>query len=361
MMTFVEQQLKPRYPSFVWGKDICVKVGPDELQISAIVPVLKEDHNAAPDPMRAYRRAVRRFEGPKRQGKNSPHIQFANADSDQKLVKFVQRFGPVVVSSLHTEERETPPNGPFSFQSSETILVARQSLAELRSEHLAYRAALALVSELRRGKHSEIDILRRCVVETVENVSMWPQQWERERQLRAGGQGFAPEPQWLFRQGNLGYLDTYMYYATRERSLNPLGETFAEVVGEALLMSPTRASHNVICELVNAFGPIVYLWGDAPVEAPHWDLTCGIRPILYYILRREYLQGGGIGICRNTECRDLFEIERFGQEFCGDVCSRLQRQREYWQNRGKKMRKQRLKTSQRDTIPPDGRTGPQKN
>jgi hypothetical protein len=173
---------------------------------------------------------------------------------------------------------------------------------------------------------------------------MWPQQWERELQLRTE-RGYAAQPQWLFRQDNLDHLETYSYYATRENSGDPLRE--------ALLMRPTSASHHVICELVNAFAPLVYLWGDAPVEVPHWDLIGGIRPILYYILRREYLKAGGINICRNTECRDLFEIERLGQEFCSDVCSRLQRQREYWQDRGKKMRKRRLKTGI-----PDSRTEP---
>jgi len=345
-MTFVERNTRLDYPPFVWGKDIRVEAGPDELEVSAVVPVLRQEYNAAPDALRSYRRAVRRFEGPKRQGKNSPHIEFANADSDQKLIKFVQRFGPVVVSSLRTEEREIPPEGPLDFQTTLTISVARQNLAELRSEHLVYRSALHLVSELQRGKQSEIATLRRCVVEIVENVHKWPRQWERELQLRAN-QGYADKPQWLFREDNVEHLQIYLYYATRESS----GD-----LSEAILMSPIRASHNVICELVNAFAPLVYLWGDGPVEAPHWDLAGGIRPILYHILRREYLQASGIGICRNTECRDLFEIERFGQEFCSEVCSRLQRQREYWQKVGKKLRQRRTKIRKSANASQPGRT-----
>lgn len=333
MMTFVERHTTVEYPRFVWGKDIRVEAGSDELEVSAIVPVLQEDYNSAPDALRSYRQAVRRFEGPKRQGKNSSHIEFANADSDQKLIKFVQRFGPVVVSSLRTEEREIPPEGSSDFRTTRTISVARQNLAELRSEHLAYRSALHLISELRRGKQSEIATLRRCVVEIVENVQTWPQQWKRELQLRAN-HGYTREPRWLFREDNIEHLEIYSYNVTRERSDEPF---------EALGMTLTDACQYVICELVNAFAPLVYPWGDTPVEAPDWDLVGGIRPILYYILRREYLQAGGIEICRNTECRDLFEIERLGQEFCGDVCSRQQRQREYWQSRGKKMRKKRLK------------------
>src|SRR5205814_3356516 len=89
-----------------------------------------------------------------------------------------------------------------------------------------------------------------------------------------------------------------------------------------------------------------------PVEAPDTDLTCGIRPVLYYILRREYLQAGGIAICRNTECRELFEIERFGQEFCGDLCSRLHRQREYWKKSGKQLRQRRIKNGKSASTRP---------
>src|SRR6266568_6118600 len=104
-MAFVEHTLERQYPPLVWGKEIIVKVDSDELEVSAVVPVLEEDWDASPDALRAYRKAVSRYGGLKRQGKNSPHIEFANADSDEKLVRFVQRFGPVIVRSVYKEER----------------------------------------------------------------------------------------------------------------------------------------------------------------------------------------------------------------------------------------------------------------
>ena len=343
MMAFVEHNLRKPYPNFVWAKDISVKVCDDELEVSGRVVIDEEEGRAAPDFLREYRQAISRYGGQKRQGKSSPHIQFANAETDEELIKFVQRFGPIVVSSLRTEERSTPyvidvPGVVhYEYSGDRTVLVARQVLAELRSERRAYRAALSLVSELQRNKYADTQTIAESVSEILTNISKWPEQWERERQLRASGQGYLSQPAWLFRQDNLEHLEQYEYWASREKTDDPLREL--------LVIDPITAGHYSICELVNAFSSSVYPWGNTPIEAPDWDLTGGIRPVLYYILRREYLlKARSIDICRNTDCRQLFEIERFGQEFCSEECSRLQRQREYWKKRGKNLRKRRANT-----------------
>lgn len=323
------------YPTFFWANKIKVIVGTEDLEVSGIIPVFQEDQNAAPDPLRAYRHAVSRYAGPKRQGKNSPHIQFANADNSQKQIAFVRQYGPVIVSSSRTEERAIPSE--FSYQMTETVIIALQNLEELEREHLVYRSAFVLLAELQRGKKSDIAIIRECASTIDKYVSEWPRQWKREQQLRANGQGYADRPQWLFGADNLEHLEIWAWNAMRETTGDELRD---------LMLGPDtiRAGHLLLCELVNAFAPVVYPWGDVPVEAPGLDLTGGIRPILYYILRREYLQRGGVAICRNTDCRALFEIERAGQEFCGEECSRLHRQREYWRTRGKKLRKRKRTT-----------------
>jgi hypothetical protein len=342
-MAFVERSSKKPYPNFVWAKDISVKVCGDELEVSGIVVIDTEEGRAAPDFFREYRQAVSRYGGQKRQGKNSPHIHFANAETDEELINFVQRFGPIVVSSLRTEERSTPyvidvPGVVhYEYSGDRTVLVARQVLAELRGERRAYHAAITLVSELQRNKDADTQKIAESVSEILTNISKWPEQWERERRLRESGLGYARQPAWLFRQENLEYLKNYEYYASLEKTDDPMTS--------ALRMDPIAAGHYSICEVVNAFSSLVYPWGKTPIEAPHWDLTGGIRPVLYYILRREYLlKARSIGICRNTDCRHLFEIERFGQEFCSEECSRLQRQREYWKERGKNLRKRRANT-----------------
>jgi len=338
-MAIVEHHKQLKFPPFVWARGITASAIGREIEVSGIIPILEKDHYAAPDPLRAYMEAINRHGGAKRQGKNSPHIQFANANNIEEQLAFIKRYGPLVVSSARMEERAITPEGPFDFKLTETLIVARQNVAELETEHRIYRAALELISQL-RSKVSDIATVRDCISRIVNNVSEWPKQWERERQLRTSGLGYSGEPQWNFAPENLRHMEFCMWRAMRGRSGDPLKDAFSE-------LNPVRDGHSVICEIVNAFAPVVYPWGHSPVEAQHWDLAAGIRPVLYYMLRREYLTWTGIGICRNSDCRHVFEIERSGQEFCGEECSRLQRQREYWGTRGKKLRQRRLAKRER--------------
>jgi hypothetical protein len=80
----------------------------------------------------------------------------------------------------------------------------------------------------------------------------------------------------------------------------------------------------VICELLNVFRSMVF----PNASEAHASIRYGIRPLLYSILRREFLSPRDIRSCANTQCRKFFEVEREGQRFCGAECSLRQRQRE---------------------------------
>ncbi len=309
---FVEQ-----YPSSVWGDEIKVEAHGDALLISGVFPMCLQP---GPDIFREYLEAPRHWtQG--RTGKNSPHIQFANADTDQKLLQFVERFGPVVVESLRSDE-------PLAY-------VARQDMAELRNERQLYRAALGLVAELEL-RVPDIKTIEYCAREIADKVSGWPKQWLRERQLL---RSFGRQPTWFIGADELRHFDHLAWIVGRWVHETPTDPLLAAVC----TTGPVDAGHYVVCELVNAFPPRVQRYGENVIEGPPWNLTCGIRPLLYYILRREYLQRGGVGLCANTACRDVFEIERAGARFCSEECSRHQRQREYWAKRGRKLRNKRPK------------------
>jgi hypothetical protein len=267
-----------------------------------------------------------------RSSKADPHLLFANADSEEKLIAFLKKFGPVVAKSVEEQFGIDPGNDVPPIRTGE------QDIGELRSERLLYHSALVLLAELDRGTAAALATFRACISEIVDKVSDWPRQWKREQQLRSLKN--EPTVGWEFNEAALRRMERFQAWA---EDLHPtFGDRIAggEINRIARVM---RAGRDVICELVNAFKPWVYVVNNRVFELPHWDLSYGIRPLLYHILRQQYVQSGGIGVCANDLCRELFKIDRAGQRFCKSECSRRQRQREYWAEQGKKLRGKRLK------------------
>jgi hypothetical protein len=313
-MTFVEQTAK----GFQWGDPLTkragldVKLDGDCLQIIGLLPLYTASNCCACDLLQQYQ-MTRKDLSKGRTGKTSPHIRFANADTDERLIAFIRQFGPVVARSVY-DNFERPEKG-LSEPRWPPRLTAEQDMNELRSERLLYHSALNLVIELGRPE-ADVSMVQRCIKEIADKVSDWPRQWERERRLRQPHQilwKISPESVERIQQLSTALPD--------------------------LLLPGSLDGRIVICELLNAFPGMVY---PNPLEF-HSNIRYGIRPLLYSILRREFLYPRDVAVCANTQCREFFELERSGQKFCCDDCSRHQRQREYWKNSGKKLREKRLK------------------
>src|SRR5690348_12970127 len=104
-MTSVEQL----YPSFVWGeplhgKELCVRIAGAKLEISGLLPTYRT-RDRPTDLVLQYEK-IRKYRaiGKQRNGKDSPQIAFSNADSDEKLIAFVRKFGPVVAESIRLSD-----------------------------------------------------------------------------------------------------------------------------------------------------------------------------------------------------------------------------------------------------------------
>ena len=142
-MTVVEQEL---YPSFVWaepleGHEFDVRVFGSELHISGVLPTYRRRDRPS-DLILQYELASQKGCTKKHNGKSSPHIVFANADSDKELIAFVRAFGPVVAKSVHSSDHNDGEG---------ILLTAKQDLAELRRERSIYQCAFSLVMELERS------------------------------------------------------------------------------------------------------------------------------------------------------------------------------------------------------------------
>ena len=194
-------------------------------------------------------------------------------------------------------------------------------MQELRNEQLIYRAALHLVMVSREGQSLDPKLSRPLVREISDHIGDWPRQWERERSQRHS------EP-WRFNAKSLEEI-----------------KRIAAVEG-AFPFSPIVDARFVICELLNTFPSTVF---PSPL-AMHSSICYGIRPLLYSLLRRQFLNPRDSSICANTQCRNFFNIERAGQQFCSPECSLRQRQKIYWKKRGKKLRKARSNSQKRRKL-----------
>jgi hypothetical protein len=306
-MKYVEQL----HPGFQWaesleGNGLEVKRVEDELSVTGLFPRYAiKDYPS--DLIRQYE--LGRF-GQHGSSKNSPHIRFANADTDERLIAFVRAFGPVVATSIRWDQDDP------------RILTAQQDLRELRNEQIVYRAAFELLQELKKKRYS-CDSAQCLIKEIGEHVRDWQLQWKRERSQRKG------EPAWKFPGPSI----------LRIKDLTVEVSNLVRRLQDLVPISPEVDARIVICELVNTFPSTAF---PNPLEM-HSSILYGVRPLLYAILRREFFYPHGSGICANTLCRELFEIQRSGQRFCSPECSRQQRQRDYWAEKGSERRKKRRK------------------
>ena len=306
------------FPGFQWaeslheGEELLVEHVRTDLHISGLLPRYEEE-NRPTDLIRQYDIGAKyRAVGKQRTTGDSPETLFANADTDEKLVAFVRRFGPVVAKQAYTNF-EKPEKGLFQ-PCLPLRLFAVQDIRELRNEHVIFRSAMDLMTRLTESRF-DLRSAQRLIGEIAARIIDWPKQWERERvQSRK-------EPFWNLRADSLQRIH---------------GLT---VGGPDCLLPPALDGRIVLCELVNSFRSIAF---PNPPEM-HASIKYGIRPLLYAILRRQFLSPRDIVACANTQCRNFFNIERTGQQYCCPDCSIHQRQRTYWSERGKKLRKKRLR------------------
>jgi hypothetical protein len=311
----------PLYIGFQWGEP---SVGEDSLRVEKVggslrITAARPDYlseNRPWDFIGQYEKARKKPSINKLElGKDSPHIEFANAKGDDELITFVRKFGPIVANSWKMLPITVKP-GPVETGDSplQILMRARQDFQELRAEQKIFRASLALVAELGK-KDSEYDFesTKRKIAEIGEGIADWPRQWARERKQRH------QYPRWKISKESIGRI----VHLSRSKRGG---------------LAPQVDARIVLCELINAFPALAF---PNPPEM-HFYLRFGIRPLLYTILRREFFQPRDVAICANSQCRAFFEVQRAGQRFCNAVCSRRHRQRDYWEVQGKTLRQVRL-------------------
>ncbi len=222
--------------------------------------------------------------------KKPPHIEFANATTEDKLIEFCRRWGPFDGSPGEWESRA--PDSPRGWK-----IVVREDLPTLRGRQKAFSGMARLIAEIQSSK---------------------------------------PNPERLFQ-----------YYA-QLCTPPPEREAFFQSLSRG---EPAKAAceyvQTVLCILLSHYPPHLYpTTGGGPVELPPLNiLGAGVRHALYCFLRLEYLQKDrlGLGVC--PRCDDVFAKERYGAVFCGEDCSKLYRSLEYYREHGRERRQDRVAAS----------------
>jgi hypothetical protein len=303
-----------------------------------------------------------------------PHLQFANCDTDAKLIAFVERFGPVhgfsamsgmwewpagdydkildeasvaheaqesaIGASKNPEptsrrqaliEQKTATRRFFEEVERGSVKYRRphewrgivQNLGELRTERTLLKTAIALAGRLLANPvpgtpagTEAIDDLVVLLQTLPDGTRGWGAQFEREQsELRSEYDQVVPE--WRWNRDDQRRLESMASSASDAASRRSPGysSSFASVQGD-----PHTLSRNALVLLLNAF-PLSLQWhGDASIEVPPYHLFHGIRPLLFAMLRMDLLQKRHIRMCIREGCPNYF-VGRIDKDCCSKECS----------------------------------------
>ena len=134
------EQVKPghQWAEPLQGKYLDIKCLGSDLQITGFFPTYTAEDSPC-DLIRQFEKTPKQMAMGQGTGTQSPEVAFANADTDEKLIAFVRKFGPVVAHDCSMPV-DTGVSGPYF----PLRLLAHQDMQELRNEQIIYRAALAL-------------------------------------------------------------------------------------------------------------------------------------------------------------------------------------------------------------------------
>jgi hypothetical protein len=333
-------------PPLYWADNITVEPKEDGFAISGMRSLHPED--GAPrgsDIVAGYAKAIAegaRFKG----GANdAPHVKLLRADSDEKLLAFIQTYGPVapVAASVRL--------GPVKSCSARKI-TAFEALERLRRERDTFAAAIELFDQIRR-KTPTFNRIVELAEEVFRGTLNWKTQWDEEESRRDKLGLKVTGPSWVWNGGSYSQMSrAYFDLAEKvwgRRSGNPdvdgsgeydylIADCGSPVDGDP--MQIVEPSHAILCAILNGFPVHIRRWQGRSVELPHEDLTFGIRPVLYHLLRCDYLSEVHIALCPRADCEQKWFIQsRQGQMFCTEKCERKKRQREYYIRRGREKKR----------------------
>lgn len=210
------------------------------------------------------------------------HIEFANAVSESELLEFVQKHGPLNGRMIAGELFPVAIH-PRAFKR----VTVEQPIQKLHEAQSAIASAARLIATLKSKKPVTFEAANRLCSLVGKHI------------------GVSDE----------GVPDVHKFGLSK-KTISLMTKREMSVAADYL------------CEFLNRVQPKVASAGRNSVELPFYD-EGGILPILYYLLRQDFLSDvRTIGVCER--CRRLFVVMRKGAQFCSPACSQLKRSLDYY-------------------------------
>jgi hypothetical protein len=258
--------------------------------------------------------------GDGREGNDCPHLEFANASDFEKQVAFVKKYGPI----QGVVQKKGPP------------LRVEQDLADLQRKQRVFARAAKVVAEIRENLQKKRTKKQR--MQSAERLGRLAFDLETDADLPAPDDRHA------------AMLNAVMKKEGISKTFEAMVDEFTEDY-EGLDNTDRQIEHHffeysahwMLGRLLNLYQPSVTFFYGRAAELPDHRPE-GILPILYFMLRRDYLgMSRSVASCSNNRCGKLFASVRVRQRFCCVDCSKSQRDREYWERAGKKKRRERAR------------------
>lgn len=108
-----------------------------------------------------------------------------------------------------------------------------------------------------------------------------------------------------------------------------------------------------LCEILNAFPVSITRFRDYTLELPGEDLSFGIRHILYFLLRSDYLKASPVARCAWHECAKWFRVgPQKSPCCCADHALKFRQRVYYHEGKGRKKRVTRYRKERNAKLKP---------
>lgn len=277
------------------------------------------------------------------QRKVVPHLEFASAHTQSEQIQFVRRFGPVLATRAEYPPDRSDVDAPD--------LLVYQDLKVLELEQKLFASLLDLICRLAKldGLSRSLGQLlaafdqRYTPVHLPNELGIDPVQLGDLDKFIMGRQ---PRP-YSVRQHldcirhNLRSIHTLMSAYPEHLSFE-MGAGFEDVPRpfdwhpnvsfdfvpreDACIPTVLGRAHMLLCDVLNQFPLDLYFQNGVVQQLPSSG-PLGIRPLLYFMLREEYLERREIRMCANPNCGRYLVADDPRTTYCHHSCANNDRQR----------------------------------